>query len=312
MVKNMKGIKEIVRPTITNDHKRNDNPGKRRSAGIFSKFLLTTTLLSTIAACSIKVRGHSDASDLTDAKSDMEMQKDAGKDVQTDVADMASDVRPDAQVPLERMWLKFNETSGDAIDSSGNGYTGFNNAITYESGLSSLGNCARFTAPNSYLTSVPVSINNMPTGSIAFWAEFETSGITDYNLLHKSATPGIRIQYSVANGTFLVTLNGSTISFVNNSFTADNSWHNHVFTFDGINVRYYRDTGLIDTQSKVSGVPDETTAADLAFIGSNNINNSERFNGRIDDFRVSNSVFTITQINFLFNSGAGTEEPLTE
>jgi len=89
---------------------------------------------------------------------------------------------------------------------------------------------------------------------------------------------------------------------------AVDEWHHVVFTYDGTTEKFYYDGSLVASREYSLGFANTTVK-----IGSWNDSLTEYyFTGSVDDVRVYDFDLNQDQIDFIYNSGTGTESPLEE
>jgi hypothetical protein len=163
-------------------------------------------------------------------------------------------------------YYKFNESSGNIIDYSGNGKTGVPTNLTY-------GQTGKISTAGSFNgTSSVVTVSNFPQGTsgltISFW--LKTSSTAEGTLVQCYNTgtnvAGYWIQYY--SGYFTIMLgNGTTTSNeigITGSYN-DNAWHNFIFTYDGTNLLAYVDN-VNKLTTTFSGGINYTGVTDLSFM----------------------------------------------
>lgn len=202
-------------------------------------------------------------------------------------------------------YWKFDETSGNALDSSGNNITLTNNgSVTYSTGTQ--GNAAVFNGSNFLSSSNGPNLANS-SFTFSFWIKttnidsdrdfFGLGNVEDTNqALHLRVTPG---GTSMRLGFYANDLDIS-------ANITTNEWHNILFIYDkdgtlGHGTGYR--TAYVDGDQK-----DEQTGVS-AFVGNRNltIGKSPFFSwvGQVDDFRIYNRGLTSAEIDTIASGGSG-------
>jgi hypothetical protein len=198
----------------------------------------------------------------------------------------------------------FEEKQGTtANDSTGNGNTG-----TLTSGpawtTGKIGAGVSLDGVDDYInvpfsTSLDFSGTNKMT--VSTW--YKTSEVKSdaFIVIHNStgATGRIlemasgRLYFQLGNGTTLVSVSDPAV-------TADGKWHYGVATYDGSNLRLYRDGLLVATNAQTGNLP-TTSAGNLIGQGNNSL---RYFTGQLDQIRFYNYARSAAQVAWDYNRGA--------
>lgn len=213
-------------------------------------------------------------------------------------------------------WWKFDEASGNVIDSTGRGHTG---TVT---GTTVISNCKRGSCRGFNGTSDSISLAN--TSAIRFTGDgtmsafvyldssWSASGFimiknTDqsgtghgmYLTINTTRNPGINIIHT-DGGAHQHTLTSTTAISLNEWVLVTGVWQtpNLLIYINGINT---------DTSNVGSGTLRVNTSGPGGGIGANN-NSSDvaptsRFNGRLDDVRLYNRALTTQEVKDLYMPG---------
>lgn len=223
-------------------------------------------------------------------------------------------------------YWKLDESSGNASDSSGGGFTlTNNNSVTYAAGL--INNGADFGASNSTKslsitndlgitggnisisawikpTSLPANDPTDPTPSGRFtivWQEDGGNGVA--NTIHLSQVGGVqKVIYSRWRQGIAI-----QVSEVNHT-TSTSTWTHVVATYDGVNGRCYVNNGTPGVTA-MSGNGNPTS--DRSAIGFSPSGNVAYFSGMVDEVGVWSKALTAGEITQLYNSGNGLSYPFT-
>lgn len=211
-----------------------------------------------------------------------------------------------------------NETNTTILDDEGN-YNGVSQRNT--SLLTAIGKINQAIDFNSSLTDYILIDSNFILNMDAAWS----IGFWFYLDLYPSFYPTIcTLKTSGSNG-FHIFLGGDSagasyrpFAFGNNEFVKRKvsgggdyvaGWHHAVIIFDGIDAtdvtKYHC---YIDNEEKVLDAPGGfANFANTSIIGNTPSGTFFKFDGRIDDFRIYDFALDVSQVDFLYNSGNGTE-----
>lgn len=193
-----------------------------------------------------------------------------------------------------------NEASGNAVDSSGNGYTGTATNTTVVSGV--MGNARSFTgASNSNIVTsanVPSSVLGANPKTMSLW--FNTTDAT-------ARTRVLAGWGSVAGGTpqFVMYLNsahkleqspGSGAYLITSPSTVnDGKWHHAALTYTGNTLSMYLDGILIGTQISGALTTDQTVFGIGGLASATSVN----FIGSIDEVALFNRALTSEEVRLV-------------
>lgn len=217
------------------------------------------------------------------------------------------DIDPDKTNGLVGEWL----FSGDAKDSSGNGNDGVKNGAVY--GTDRFGNSYRamyFDGVDDYVEIPDSDILDL-TGdmTIALWVNGEDGANPFTPILQKGITG-----YTIFADDFaLSTIKGYAfgIEAYGSNYSSDmnnNEWHFIVGTWDSMNEEF---TIYVNNTKENSFIE----AGMSIFPNSDNLNigtswqNTNNFQGYIDDVRIYNTVLTSAEMTALYESGGWTGPP---
>src|SRR6267142_896903 len=217
-------------------------------------------------------------------------------------------------------YWKFSESSGDAADATGNGWTlTNNNSATYGAGL--IGNCVIFGTSNTnkYLSNA----NNLGiTGgamSIAMWVNPQTApSATTYALATQSdvttSDTFFSIYYEDAGG-LRVRFQRTKVGVAANNFShsvdlGTGSWHQLVLTYNGSTVTGYLDGSSVGTVAS-SGNGSGGTNFNAFELARNNPDGGEYASVKEDEVGVWSRELTSAEVTSLYNGGAGLQYPFS-
>lgn len=232
--------------------------------------------------------------------------------------------------PLLSNLAAYYKFDNSLIDATGFSPTGIETGIDYVSGKT--GNAARFDSPTDRITmadninfSFTDNVNDIPF-SINMWVYFTGFSSTSNTLINKrgTATPGGEWEVSV-NGSRLsfakMDQNGNTIyQYIQSplSLFSLNTWYNITVTDDGTKtvagMKMYINSILITTINSSSGVYtgmiDSTSQVRFGLASYSTSAANTAHQGYIEDVGIwKNRVLTQSEINYLYNSGAGRTYP---
>ncbi len=206
-------------------------------------------------------------------------------------------------VGLVGYW-KFDESSGAAADSSGNGNSGTLNGSSpaYVSGK--FGNAIALDAAGSdYVSMGNPAVLQVTTGTISCWMYYTGSVATSYSMLVSKMDlnndqNGFCLYRSATAMTWELA-NGSTFQAVGilGTLPTNSVWHHMVLTWDGSNVKIYKDavqhSSTSQTVTPVTTVHNFTVGRDAVYTGS-------YYSGMIDDVRIWSRALTTNEVTELY------------
>ncbi|MEK7144567.1 MAG: LamG domain-containing protein, partial [Patescibacteria group bacterium] len=166
-----------------------------------------------------------------------------------------------------------------------------------------LGKALKFDGIGNY---IDAEVANFPAGAssrtVALWVKRSTSAnFTENDYLFRYGNPasaqGFGLYSNIGATTF--TFYGNAYDFDTGITLGDTNWHQIILTFDGTNLRAYKDGVLISTTDR-SGL--NTVLSTYKFRVGAGLSPSQYFNGLIDDVRIYNRALTYAEIQQLYNS----------
>lgn len=199
---------------------------------------------------------------------------------------------------LSNYW-KLDETSGNALDATGNRTTASQGNLT-QNVTGKIGKAYTFNGTNSQIN-IPRFMNGN-VFSISAW--IKTSSATNQIIVTGSAGGAISLRVDAAGTVSLMKLAGITVG--TSSGTVANGVFNHVVvTYDAAGVYTFYINGA------VSGTG--TNVQTFVFSGTNDGIGSNgggtSFNGQIDEVGIWTRALNATDISFLYAAGAGLTYP---
>ncbi len=212
-------------------------------------------------------------------------------------------------------WWKFNETSGNAVDSSSSGFTG--TPVGTVAGKNCQSNyCRSFNGTSDYINIGAAHFNFTKLTPFSGTAWIKTSSSSAQTVISNwqvTVNPGYQfgmtdITAHKLNFALLAANGGAARLDREGSTTVDNGLWNHIaFTYDGsataAGIKLYVN-GVEETESTSSNNDPGTLVDVETDIGRRNRTTSaEYFNGLIDDVRLYNRALTASDIAQLYNQG---------
>ncbi|NTW32339.1 MAG: hypothetical protein HGB12_06905, partial [Bacteroidetes bacterium] len=203
---------------------------------------------------------------------------------------------------LAAYW-KFDESSGNAIDATGNGNTGTISNVTYTSGK--INNAA--TASNGGISNASCSWGaGKAGGTVSFWFNLAgfVSGAVDQMVNAGWTDYGIRCfthdWVSPANALFF---DGLGWSYNAGYAPSTGIWYHIVLTSNGTNAKIYINGSLVTTQT-ISG--SSSSASNFIFMKDAG---GSPMNGRLDEVGIWTRELSSTEVTTLYNSGNALQYP---
>jgi len=234
-------------------------------------------------------------------------------DINPDVNGIGNTTAPDYDFSWIGHWkMNDNDDHNQVDDSSGNDNHGTAQQITSTLHTDSgnppyLNGALTFNGSSDYITT---PMTNFPTGaaerSASLWIKWD--GSTSYSVIfgYGDDAAGIKLFGAFLDPTGNLYCWNDYQNPANNYDTgidiAIGDWTHIVLTYDGTNVRAYKDGALVDTTAKaLDTVLEEST------IGKNIWDGLHHFAGSIDNVMIFNRALTAEEIEFLYNEGYGIE-----
>ena len=188
-------------------------------------------------------------------------------------------------------WWPFN---GNANDESVNGNNGVvNGPILTTDRFSNSNKAYSFDGVNDNINPLQ---NNLPFGTTARTISIWFQRIGTGGNLFSYGSANTSNAYMIAIGANIISNQGWADDFPVYP-SIDNSWHNVVCTFDGLNSTIYLDNSNLGSNSMTSW----NTIAGSFYFGTRVLNDMAFFNGNIDDIAIWNRVLSTQEIADLYN-----------
>jgi hypothetical protein len=190
--------------------------------------------------------------------------------------------------------------TGNANDSSGNGYNGTVTGATLTTDKNSVSNQAyNFDGDSDYIDTSSTIISNMPYISVSSWLNF--SSLTGTSEIIYQSLPGTdTFQIRTDSGVLGVYCYGSQVGSLY-TFSSTSTWYHLVVIFNTITnfVYVYVDNSLVKSQALTMAAKIST---ELLGIGGDRYGNypALSFRGKLDEIRIYDRVITDDEIDLLY------------
>ena len=201
-------------------------------------------------------------------------------------------------------WWPFN---GNANDESINGNNGVvNGPILTTDRFGNSNKAYSFDGVNDNINPLQ---NNLPFGTTARTISIWFQRIGTGGNLFSYGSANTSNAYMISIGANIISNQGWADDFPVYP-SIDNSWHNLVCTFDGLNSTIYLDNSNLGSNSMTSW----NTIAGSFYFGTRVLNDMDFFNGNIDDIAIWNRQLTPTEITAVYNgcSVTVTTQPINQ
>lgn len=215
-------------------------------------------------------------------------------------------------------YWKLDESSGNAADATGNGFTLTNNAsVTYGTGLihngvACVGGVTQFL---SRADNLGITNGNI---TMALWIKLNNEIASGQWGLAIKGDAGTNINYIIVyqynGGTRRIVLNRQQQNLANNETyyniaLGTSGWHQIVLTYDGTNIGGYVDTVAV---SNVATTGDGSSGgANLTEIGRAHGYTDSCPDATLDEVPIYSRVLSSGEVGQLYNGGAGFQYPFT-
>jgi len=222
---------------------------------------------------------------------------------------------------LSAYW-KFNESSGNAADSSGNSVTlTNNNTVGYAAGkIANAGDYGSSNTNKYFSVANNLGING---GNISFnfWVNLTTAPTNNteqgfIGQFNSSNKINYRIYYTNESGTFKIYFNRLIAGISNNGPTVTQTltvgtWYMLTYTYDGTNVKGYLNASEIGSAGGGSGSGSDNNYYNGVVVGTFNSNPppDRPIKGLIDECGIWSRALTGAEITTLYDGGAGLTYP---
>lgn len=230
----------------------------------------------------------------------------------------------DTQLWGNLAYYKLDETSGNATDATGKGYTLTNNNVTYATGKINNGAFYDQTSNEALYTTnyTPFNFDRTTPFSFSCWVKRTSNNTSNQMIFSHANYGGTWVGYSLMINTLsgleklqLNMTNTSTAGIVMVTTNGlDTNWNHIVVTYDGsssyLGVKIYINgvsETLVNTGTTLTGTIQNTEMFQIGSWG--NTYQEGRFQGTIDEFGVWNRALSDTDVIALDNSAAGKQYP---
>lgn len=196
-------------------------------------------------------------------------------------------------------WWKFDETAGNATDSSANSHTGTNvNTVDYVTGK--YNNCADMERATSehFTVASDAHFDFDANWTIEFWMNFNSKTGNDYAILYRAADGNnIYSLFLETTGHLQLYWVGNTVvsnGFISLDSEAINTWHHYAIVGDrAANKMLFYVDGIFKGDAALAD-DNMVWAGDTIYIGSGG--GADNFDGKIDDMKIWNTTRSQSQI----------------
>ncbi len=218
-------------------------------------------------------------------------------------------------------YWKLDESSGDATDATGNGYTlTNNNTSTYVAGK--INNGISGNGTNQCLTrdgNTPGGITYSQFGtawSMSCWVKPNSSSadLIFLGMQVQSGSSQRRNLYLVcdANVMKVKVFDGSSNTYTTGQTISNGTFYFVALTYDGTDIKVYLDNSLVLTQAKSFSFQGDAQAGGFGILCERQNNGSfNHFNGVVDEVGTYNVALSASEVSQLYNGGVGIQYPFT-
>ncbi|NTW33242.1 MAG: LamG domain-containing protein [Bacteroidetes bacterium] len=217
-------------------------------------------------------------------------------------------------------YWKFDESSGDASDATGNGNTLTNNTTT-PFASAKINNGANFGTTNtskyfSKTDNLGFTTNSSLVCSVSAWVYFNTPfGNNDAtSILTLASTNNLILIFNVRGASggatgadlevYALGTSGGKVCNYNQAFSTG-TWYHLVWVLNGASYALYINGSSVSTGS--TSYPSTTTTTATTKLGYGTIGVS--LSGLLDEVGIWSKALTSTEVTSLYNSGAGLQHP---
>jgi hypothetical protein len=220
---------------------------------------------------------------------------------------------------LQAYW-KYNESSGNAFDSSGNSNTLADTNVTY--GAGKIGNCSIYDGSADYFSIADASQTGLDLTtdfSFSFWVNYTSVPVAGNNMFILSKRSGstsgyqLRISESAGNQRYGLGLyNGSaddTLMAITTPTTG--VWYHTVITWDAaakLITLYINNSATTANNATHTSLDTNATAF---VVGGPTTLAGDWLHGKLDEMGIWNRVLSPSEVTALYNSGNGLTYPFT-
>ncbi len=222
-------------------------------------------------------------------------------------------------IPTALAYYKLDESSGNAADATGNGYTLTNTGtVTFSTGL--INNGSYNTTSSQYLgRSSAFGLTSSSNFSISLWIKLTSDNTADRDIFNFDVTGAsgstIRGVYEYNSGTrrlrFYRASNTNTFLDINGNI-GTNAWYHLVFTYNGGTgaMALYKNNAAAVTGTN-SGTTNNANSSQFNIMSTVQYSFNAPLNGGMDEVGIWNAVLTSGEVSELYNGGAGLAYPFT-
>ncbi|HQV32367.1 MAG TPA: putative Ig domain-containing protein, partial [Calditrichia bacterium] len=212
-------------------------------------------------------------------------------------------------------YWSFDEQGGNvAINGAGSNNGTLHNGPQWRPNGGRENGALEFDGVDDYVDIGTMDISGGPGMTIALWMRADDFGVADARLISK-ATGVLDDEHNWMISTydggsalrFRLKVDGSTRTLISNTGVLSlNTWHHVAVTYDGSQMRIFRDGTQVANQS-ASGAIDVSPSVPAAIGNQPAGAGNEPFDGLLDEVRIYNRALSAAEITALFNGTTGVE-----
>ena len=199
---------------------------------------------------------------------------------------------------------RFNNSGNLGQSSVGSGIDGTNTSVSYVTSGALDGGSGSFNGTSSYLSVADNAVFNQSAMSVSAWANLtaHTSGAALFNRRTAGDIGGVTLELdSSSNATCKMYINGAWRSASTSaSSITTGTWFKLTCTYDGTNLKIYKDSVLANTTA-ISGTVNNPSSPSI-WIGRNIVSSSVYLNGLVDEVCVYGKGLSSTEVTTLTNT----------
>lgn len=205
-------------------------------------------------------------------------------------------------------YWKFDESSGNASDSSGAGLTLTNNGSTsYATGKINNGADLEQSSSN-FFSSTSTSFNFTSAFTVSCWVKPESITALSYSpaiLSKDSSGQGYNLRVSYIDSKINWVRHDSTVPVTSTTALSNGTWYFVAVTYDGTTIKLY-----VNGSEEASASYTAHTASGSDFrVGGSTQYSSRLWDGMIDEMGAWSRALSSAEVSSLYSSGSGLSYP---
>lgn len=199
---------------------------------------------------------------------------------------------------------RFNNSGNLGQSSLGSGIDGTNNGVTYITSGAADGGSGSFNGTSSYISIPDNAVFNQPYMSVSAWAKLSavTTSAPIFNRRTAGNVGGVTLELGANNTAICYMYIGGawrSASTANSSIVTSN-WFKLTCTYDGTNLKIYKD-GTLAATTAISGTINNPSSPSVE-IGRNIFSPTTYLNGALDEICVYGKGLTSAEVTALTNA----------